>query len=199
MRSAFTDPRPPRPLPLLAEFMARGWLPLRDAGGSLGRSRVTIRVGSDRGSAARGGIGRSGTVERSTTARSVDHVVTAAGSRCERRGSESLDPCPGAVGTELARAHPRYRASLALSVPEPILVLNEPGTPDESGVCIVRDTVRSRVMLGMREDSAKRLQRRQRGALRLPQGSWCRAGPGFMRKTHPESMRPVSHCDTGPY
>ena len=117
-----------------------GWLRLRDAAGSLGRNRVTIRVGCDPGSAARGGIGRSGTVERSTTARSVDHVVTAAGSRCERRGSESLDPCPGAVGTALARAHPRYRASLALSVPEPVLVLNEPGTPDESGAapCVRR-------------------------------------------------------------
>ena len=58
-----------------------GWLRLRDAAGSLGRNRVTIRVGSDPGSAARGGIGRSGTVERSTTACSVDHVVTAAGCR----------------------------------------------------------------------------------------------------------------------
>ena len=54
-------------------------------------------------------------------------------------------------------------------------------------------------MLDMREDSAKRLLRRQRGTLRLPQGSRCRAGPSFMRKTHPESMRPVSHCDTGLY
>ena len=82
---------------------------------------------------------------------------------------------------------------------EPVLVLNEPGTPDESGVCTVRDTVRCGVMLGMREDSAKRLLRRQRGALRLPQGSWCRTGPSFMRKAHPESMRPASHCDTDLY
>ena len=76
-----------------------GWLRLRDAAGSLGRNRVTIRVGSDPGSTARGGIGRSGTVERSTTARSVDHVVTAAGSRGERHVSVSPDPYLGAVGT----------------------------------------------------------------------------------------------------
>ena len=122
--------------------MARGMVTLRDAAGSLGRNRVTIRVGSDPGSAARGGIGRSGTVERSTTARSVDHVVTAAGSRCERHVRYLSIRISVQSERALARAHPLYHAGLALSVLEPVLVLNEPGTPDESGVCTLRDTIR---------------------------------------------------------
>ena len=42
----------------------------------------------------------------------------------------------------LARAHPLYHAGLVLSVLEPVLVLNEPGTPDESGDCTLRHRIR---------------------------------------------------------